>query len=192
MFDPNLIIRAPRPILSRLSGNAWIGLALLALALSNPVAATPTENNGFRVLPAPAHVVIDGRTGDWDLSAGIFACDDVENQRDKYAVWLHAMYDATNLYLLARFTDETPLNNPGQTIADPGFDGDCLQFRIITAPDDPAGERTSQWTCWRGRDGADVMTLQSRTPKRWARGRLSRSIRTAKATCRSWPFPGNC
>jgi hypothetical protein len=39
------------------------------------------------------------------------------------------MYDADNLYILARFTDETPLNNPGQTIADYGFSGDCLPHR---------------------------------------------------------------
>ena len=139
---------------------ALLLILVLVLAMAIPASATPTENNGLRVLPAPARVVVDGKTDDWDLSAGIFCCDDVENQRDNYAVWLHAIYDSANLYILARFTDETPLNNPGQTIADAGFQGDCLQFRVITAPDDPADERTSHWTCWRGRDGADIMTVQ--------------------------------
>ena len=120
--------------------------------------ATETENLGIRVLPAPGKVVVDGKTDDWDLSAGVFTCSDVENQRDTMATWFHAMYDANNLYLLARFNDDTPLNNPGQTIADYGFRGDCLQFRIITHPDD-VNERTSHWTCWRGRDGDDVMEV---------------------------------
>ncbi len=120
--------------------------------------ATETENLGIRVLPAPGKVVVDGKTDDWDLSAGVFACSDVENQRDTMATWFYAMYDANNLYVLARFNDDTPLNNPGQTIADYGFRGDCLQFRIITHPDD-ANERTSHWTCWRGRDGDDIMDV---------------------------------
>ncbi len=130
------------------------------LGLSNFRVCDPTENNTLRVLPTPAHVQIDGKDDDWDLSAGIYCCDDVEHQRDHFAVWLHAMYDQENLYLLARFTDETPLNNLGQTIADHGWAGDCLQFRVSVAPDDPAKEQTSHWTCWRGRDGTDIVTLK--------------------------------
>ena len=133
-----------------------LGCGLLVIAQQISALGTPTENNGLRVLPAPSHVVIDGKIDDWDLSAGIFCCDNVEDQRDHFAVWLHAMYDENNLYILARFTDETPLNNPGQTIADAGWNGDCLQFRVITAPDTPQ-ERTSHWNCWHGRDGADVI-----------------------------------
>ena len=133
-------------------------LSLLVL-LPWTLRATPTENNGLRVLPAPANVVIDGKTNDWDLSAGIFCCDDVENQRERMGVWFHAMYDKDNLYLLARFLDETPLNNPGQTIADYGFAGDCLQFRVIAAQGAPE-ERQSAWDCWRGRDGIDIVQGQ--------------------------------
>jgi hypothetical protein len=134
-------------------------LILAGLALGSVAPATPTENLGVRVLPAPARVVIDGRINDWDLSGGIFACDDVENQRGKYAVWFHAMYDADNLYLLARFIDETPLNNPGQTIADNGFAGDSLQVRTICSPGTPE-ERGQHFTCWKGRDGADVIKVE--------------------------------
>ena len=137
---------------------ATISAALLALS-SLAVMATPTENVSFRILPAPAKMVIDGKVDDWDLSAGIFACDDTEVQREHYAIWLHAQYDADNLYLLARWTDETPLNNPGQTLADYGFAGDSLQFRTLTSPGTPQ-ERGQHFTAWRGHDGADVIKIE--------------------------------
>ena len=134
-------------------------LALVGLmVVGTVVRATETENLGIRVLPAPKAVVIDGKIDDWDLSASLFACGDVETLRDQYAVWFSAMFDAQNLYLLARWNDETPLNNPGQTMADYGFAGDCLQFRIILQPGLPT-ERTSHWTCWQGRDGDDLMDI---------------------------------
>ena len=140
--------------------NQWLLLAFVTVFLCiTAVSATETENLGIRALPAPGKVVVDGKTDDWDLSAGIFTCGDVENRRDTMAAWIHAMYDADNLYVLARWNDETPLNNVGQTIADYGFRGDCLQFRVITHPDDP-NERTSHWTCWRGQDGGDVMVVE--------------------------------
>ena len=123
------------------------------------VIATPTEHVSFRVLPAPATIAVDGKVEDWDLSAGIFACDDTEVQRDHFAVWLHAQFDAENLYLLARWNDDTPLNNPGQTIADYGFAGDSLQFRTVTAPGTPQ-ERGQHFTAWRGHDGADVIKIE--------------------------------
>ena len=130
----------------------------LAILLAPPVHATDTENLGIRVLPAPGPVTIDGKIDDWDLSGGIFVCSDVENQHDKYATWFHAMYDAQNLYLLSRFIDDTPLNNPGQTIANYGFAGDSLQFRVMTGAGTPQ-ERASHWTCWQGVDQADLMDV---------------------------------
>ncbi len=131
-------------------------LVVLGLAVAS---ATPTENLSFRVLPAPAKMAVDGKTDDWDLSAGIFACDDAEAQRDHYAVWLHAQYDAEYFYLLARWIDGTPINNPGQTVADYGFAGDCLQFRTLTAAGTPQ-ERGQHFTAWRGVDGADVIKIE--------------------------------
>ena len=110
---------------------------LLLFSALRSARATPTENLGLRVLPAPGKVVVDGNADDWDLSGGVFACDDVETQRAKMGVWFHAMYDAKNLYILAHFLDETPMNNPGQTIADYGFAGDSLQWRTITAEGTP-------------------------------------------------------
>jgi hypothetical protein len=134
-------------------------LAVSILLALSAARATPTENLGIRVLPAPGKVVVDGKADDWDLSGGIFACDDVEVQREKMGVWLYAMYDAQNLYLLAHFLDETPMNNPGQTIADYGFNGDSLQVRTITAEGTPQ-ERGQHFTAWHGSDGADVIKVE--------------------------------
>ncbi len=135
------------------------------------VQATETEHLGIRILPRPGKVVVDGKIGDWDLSGSILACGDAENARDKYAVWLAAMWDEEFVYVLARWVDRTPMNNPGSCKGDYGFRGDCLQVRFVTAPDifakevtglgrdnqDAAKMRTSHWDCWRDRDGLDTM-----------------------------------
>jgi len=125
-----------------------------------PAQATPTENNSIRILPAPGKVVIDGKANDWDLSGSIFICDNVETQRNDYAVWVSTMYDRDNLYILARWTDKTPLNNPGQTMADFGWSGDCLQVRFITHPSAP-DQLVSVINAWKGVDGKDVVQLDS-------------------------------
>ncbi|MBM4036199.1 MAG: hypothetical protein FJ291_31070 [Planctomycetes bacterium] len=111
----------------------------------------------MQVLPAPGKVVVDGKFDDWDLTAGIFACGDAENLRDQYSVWFHTMYDGENLYVLARWKDPTPLNNPGVK-GDHGFAGDCLQFRTVTT--DAAGkDRTAHMTFWKLREGGDLMDI---------------------------------
>ncbi len=133
-------------------------LGALACALITCVKATPTENIGLQVLPAPAAVIIDGKYNDWDLSGSIFASGDIETQRDDYSVWLSAMYDAKNLYLLARFNDKTPLNNPGQTIANYGFAGDSLQIRTITHSG-TNNQLICNMTAWRGENGSDVVNM---------------------------------
>ena len=131
---------------------------MLLMVFSVAIMATESENLGTRVLPVPGKVVVDGKINDWDLSAGTFACGDVENQRDAYAVWFHAMYDDKNLYVLSRWIDATPMNNPGQTIADYAFQGDCLQMRIITNAGTP-DQRASHWSCWQGVDKIDLMDV---------------------------------
>jgi DNA-binding beta-propeller fold protein YncE len=136
----------------------------LALAAVQPARATETENLNIRILPPPAKVVVDGKVDDWDLSAGVLVCGDVENLRDKMAVWIHAMNDADNLYVLARFIDETPMSHPGSIAGDYGFLGDSLQLRIILKPDAPdprgMGGREVCWvTAWRDRDAKDVVNL---------------------------------
>jgi len=134
-------------------------VALVLVALMAGLAwATETENLGIRVLPASGKVVVDGQVNDWDLSGGVFCCGDVENAREKMAVWFHMMYDQDNLYVLARWYDPTPLNNPGVTSGDFGFQGDCLQFRFITAPGKP-DEKCTHVTAWQGRDDKDLIDL---------------------------------
>lgn len=145
----------------------FIVLAFVFLTVTSQLAhATPTENLNIRILPAPREVTVDGKTGDWDLSGGIFACGDVENMREKMAVWIHTMYDAENLYVLARWRDETPLSNPGTIAGNSGWNGDCLQLRIIADPDKRVttekGRREPPicWvTAWQDRDGRDVIDL---------------------------------
>ena len=73
----------------------------LVLAAVQPAGHRNREPRA-RVLPAPAAIKVDGSSTDWDLSVGIFACGDCETQREKFAVWFHANYDAENLYILSR------------------------------------------------------------------------------------------
>jgi hypothetical protein len=139
------------------------------LLLGTLARATETENFGLAVLPAPGKVVVDGKYDDWDLSGSIFACGDAEHYRDKFGVWFAAMYDPENLYLLARWNDDTPLNNPGSTAGDFGWNGDCLQVRIITHYQ-AAAEQVTVLSCWKGADGRDVVDRDTRgktknTPK---------------------------
>ena len=136
---------------------------LAAVMLALPAAlAVETENHGIRVLPAPGKVEVDGKTDDWDLSGGVFACGEVEHLRDQYAVWFHAMYDTENIYLLARWSDPTPMNNP-EKFGGFGFNGDCLQIRFILFPDTP--EKTATWwTMWKDSKGVSVADRASPGP----------------------------
>ncbi len=133
--------------------------ALFCSFAASTLCATETENQGLRVLPTPGPVAIDGQTNDWDLSGGIFACGELEHLRDNSSVWFHAMYDSENLYLLARWKDPTPLNNP-ESLGGHGFNGDCLQFRCILFPDTP--EKTiTWWDAWRDNHGLSVIERSS-------------------------------
>ncbi|MCY3017696.1 MAG: hypothetical protein NTW87_01515 [Planctomycetota bacterium] len=141
---------------------AFIVLAVTVLA-SAAAWCTETENRGIRVLPAPGTVAVDAKTDDWDFTGGIFACGEVEHLRHQYAVWFHAMYDADNIYLLARWSDPTPLNNP-ETFGGHGFNGDCLQVRFILFPDTP--EKTvTWWTMWRDAKSVSVADRTSPGPE---------------------------
>jgi hypothetical protein len=154
------------------TGWGWVAICLMS---GGWLAATETENLDMQVLPTPGPMVIDGTCDDWDLTGGIFACSDVENQREKYGVWVHTMWDADTLYILARWQDLTPMNNPGSIKGDYGFNGDCLQFRVITAPadkledaagrrdlrgeDDLPATRVSHISAWRDREGLDTVKI---------------------------------
>lgn len=155
-------------------GATWARRALAALALwpllwggAGAARAAETEHNDFKLFRAPGKVVVDGKFDDWDLSGSMFVCSDVENFRNEFASWQSAMYDDECLYLLSRWVDSTPMNNPGLCGSDQGFAGDCLQMRIIVnangqAVKDGDGDtqRTTHVTAWRGRDGRDVVNLE--------------------------------
>jgi len=135
-------------------------IILLLALLPGMLLSTETENHGLRVLPAPGPIVIDGNIDDWDLSGGIFACGELEHLRDNSSVWLHAMYDSENLYLLARWKDPTPLNNP-ESLGGHGFNGDCLEFRCILFPDVPAEKSITWWDAWRDNQGRSIAERSS-------------------------------
>jgi outer membrane protein assembly factor BamB len=137
----------------------WVaGVVLAAVLAQGSLNATETEHLGLQVLPPPGKVVVDGGFDDWDLTGGILACSDAENLRDQYSMWFHAMYDGDHLYLLARWKDPTPVNNPGVQ-GDMGFQGDCLQFRTL-ATDATGQELIAHWDCWKYRQGGDVVSVQ--------------------------------
>ncbi|MFP4027199.1 MAG: sugar-binding protein [Candidatus Brocadiia bacterium] len=117
-----------------------------------PVGATPTENRQIRIVPAPKNVKIDGKTGDWDLSGGVFGCPNVQKNRHEAATWVHAMYDSDYLYVLARFRDPHPLNNQRTKAAGRGWNGDCFQLRLKT-------DRYLHVTAWQDRKGQPVMDI---------------------------------
>lgn len=125
-----------------------LGALLLALPVPS-LWATPTRNQTLPVLPAPGPVKVDGQWNDWDLSGGIFICGNVEQRLNTYSLWLHAMYDDKGLYLLARWTDVTPLNNA--TVDDQAWQGDCLQVRLgLNPPTRTAGAASGGVTFNRG------------------------------------------
>ena len=137
-----------------------IGFAIvLALLVAAPADATETEHLGMKILPAPEKVSVDGKSDDWDLSGGIFVCSDVENLRDTMSVWFHLMFDAENLYVLARVKDPLPMSNPKSTKKDFGDAGDVVQIRMITAPDVVDKERTTHVTPWCDSEGLDVIQI---------------------------------
>ncbi len=133
-------------------------LAVVLLATCT-LAAVETENHTLPVLPIPGKIVVDGKTDDWDLSGGVFASGDVEHLRDQYSLWFHAMHDADNIYLLARWKDPTPLNN-AEGFGGHGFNGDSLQVRFDMERGTP-GRATTWWDFWRDRAGTDVAQRSS-------------------------------
>lgn len=116
------------------------------------MAARQTENQGLEALTAGSPPALDGTLEGWDLRGGIFVCGDIGMDRGRYALWVHAMYDADNLYLLARWVDQTPMNNPGQVIAGAPWEGDCLQLRLRVRGGQP-GEVVSHWNLWQDKTG---------------------------------------
>lgn len=135
-------------------------VGLLGLLATQIVVATETENLNIQILPNPEKVVVDGNIKEWDLSGGVFVCSDVEILRDKMGVWIYTMYDADNLYVLARWLDESPLSNPGSIAGSFAFEGDSLQLRIIGDPENSNPKPICWVTAWRDRDGIDLIDIK--------------------------------
>lgn len=119
--------------LSRATG-ALLTASFMALTLSaahgQDLGAT-SLNKQITVVPAPGPVIIDGKTDDWDLSAGIWSYNN-PTLVDKYSVWTHLMWDAKGVYWLARFHDTSPLQNAtrGKDFAK-SWQADAYQVRSI-------------------------------------------------------------
>ena len=84
-------------------------------------------------------MVIDGKTDDWDLSAGVWSYNN-PTIVSKHSVWTHMMWDAKGVYFLARYHDESPMQNAtrGKDFAS-SWRADCYQARVIFddgAPDE--------------------------------------------------------
>jgi hypothetical protein len=134
-------------------------ILVLACGIATTSYASQTENLGMSIPPAPGAITIDGNLDDWDLSGGIFACDNVEHARDSVSVWCFAMYDEHNIYLAAHFRDPTPMSNTGQTGAElMPFNSDSLQVRFITRAGTER-ERVTHLTGWQGKGGKEVIDL---------------------------------
>lgn len=95
-------------------------------------------NSEIVAVPAPGAVTIDGKTADWDLSAGVFSYND-PLVASVHSVWTHFMWDAKGVYFLARFRDDTPCVNATRGIDfGKSWRGDCYQARVVF--DDGTGD----------------------------------------------------
>ena len=65
------------------------------------------------------------------------------------------MYDQDNLYVMARWKDPTPLNNQ-EGFGGRGFNGDCLQLRVILFPN-TSDQTITWWDGWRDKSGKSVV-----------------------------------
>ena len=88
-------------------------------------------NSEIVVVPALGPVTIDGKTDDWDLSAGVWSYND-PTLVEKYSVWTHLMWDDKGVYFLARHADKSPLQNSTQgKDFDKSWKADAYQARVI-------------------------------------------------------------
>ena len=86
------------------------------------------------VLPAPPHMVIDGKTDAWDLTGGMLLKGGSGKLLGQYYAWLNLQYDADALYVLVRWHDAAPMaNTANPERGQAGRDGgDCLELRLLT------------------------------------------------------------
>jgi lysophospholipase L1-like esterase len=130
----------------------YLALAAVMTMMASGAQAARTVNQSLRVLPAPGPVAVDGQTGDWDLSGGVCLCNDVPAETATSALWLHAMYDGEQLYVLAHFRQPYPLANRFLRTDAALFNDDCLRLRLLT-------DRPVQVSAALDREGQPVLQL---------------------------------
>jgi hypothetical protein len=100
-----------------------------------PAAALPPQSDhaAIQAVPAPGTVTIDGALDapEWDRSGAMFVYP-VRDLRERYAVRVHAMWDANALYLGLVYRDPTPMINNVNADASPdiGWQSDGFQARF--------------------------------------------------------------
>ena len=194
-------VKVERTKVSVTSMKYQVFTVLCCLLLAASAQRTETENLGIAVLPAPGKVVVDGKCDDWDLSGGVFVCGDVENMRDRFAVWFHAMYDSENLYLSGPLDRRDPAEQSrpdrrivrvrGRLPAGAGRHG-ARQAAGIRQPFHLLAAIATARTPSSSRSARTSRAARSRMPRREAQSRPSRRTPTAKATSRRSRCPGNC
>ena len=88
-------------------------------------------NTEIIVVPAPGQVTIDGKSDEWDLSAGVWSYNN-PTLVNRYSVWTHMMWDGNGVYFLARFHDRSPMQNAtmGKDFSK-SWKSDCYQARVV-------------------------------------------------------------
>ena len=107
-------------------------LVLSGAAQAEDYESSPTSlNQSISVVPAPGPVLIDGKTDDWDFSAGVWSYNSPVIT-ESFSVWTHLMWDAKGVCFLARFADKSPMQNAtmGKDFAN-SWKADCYQARVI-------------------------------------------------------------
>ncbi len=105
----------------------------------------PAQIRGMTAVPTPGEVIVDGKLDDWDLSATAIGCEDVNTRFDSHSVKLSLMHDNKGLYIAARVTDLSPMQNqidPKWRTVVQGDRGDCLRL-CFRFPD-----KASVIDCW--------------------------------------------
>jgi hypothetical protein len=135
-------------------------LICLGLTGGLRLSATPTEVLLVNAVAAPAGLsVADLDLSQWYLGQGVFLCANVEEQVNDFAVWIHVYHDAEALYILARFTDKTPLNNHIPVSKNEPWNGDTLQFHLTSHPATDK-ERIAHVMAWQHEKGAQRVWVQ--------------------------------
>jgi len=120
-----------RCILSRLLPAAVVAVGCGGAVMAVADDRTMSFNSQVVAIHAPGEVKIDGKTDDWDLSAGVWSYNS-PTVIERYSLWTHMMWDDKGVYMLARYHDPSPMQNAarGQDF-EQSWRADAYQARII-------------------------------------------------------------